>query len=57
MHLGVNNKLYTYDMNNVSLKTIMLKVTWEFIIYKNGRYSEQCLMAAKNQNCVLGMIK
>ena len=21
MHLGVNNKLYTYDVNNVSLET------------------------------------
>ena len=27
------------------------------IINKNGKYSQQCLMAAKNANCVLGMIK
>ena len=27
------------------------------IVNKNGKYWEQCLMAAKKANCVLGLIK
>ena len=45
IHISTNNKLYSYNMNNA------------VIIIKNGKYSEQCLMAAKKKvNCVLGMI-
>ena len=53
MHIGTNNKLYSYNMNNATLKTV--DVEREKIRY--GKYSEQCLMAAKKANCILGMIK
>ena len=42
MHIGTNNKLYSYNMNNATLKTDL-----GVIINKNGKYLEQCLMAAK----------
>ena len=57
MNIGANNKLYPYNMNNATLKTVDLERDLGVVINKNGRYSEQCLMAAKKANCVLGMIK
>ena len=57
MHNGTNNKLYSYSMNNATLKTVDVERDVGVIINKNGKYSEQCLMAAKKENCVLGMIK
>ena len=44
-------------MNNATLKTVDVKRDLGVIINKNGKYSEQCIMAAKNADCVLGMIK
>ena len=46
MHIGTNNKFYSYDMNNAKLKTVDVERDLGVII-KNGKYSEQCLMAAK----------
>ena len=57
MHIGTNNKLYTYNMNNATLKAVDVERDLGVIINKNGKYSEQCLMSAKKANCVLGMIK
>ena len=57
MHIGTNNKLYSYNMNNATLKTVDLEIDLGVVINKNEKYSEQCLMAAKKANCVLGMIK
>ena len=57
MHIGINNKLYFYNMNNATLKTVDVERDWGVIINKNGKYSEQCLMTAKKANCILGMIK
>ena len=57
IHIGTNNKLYSYNMNNATLKTVDVKRDLGVIINKNGKYSEQCLMAAKKSNCVLDMIK
>ena len=57
MHIGTNNKLYSYNMNNATLKTVDVERVLGVFINKNGKYSEQCLMAAKKANCVLGMIK
>ena len=54
---GTNNKLYSYNMNNATLKTVDVERDLGVIINNNGKYSEQCLMAAKKANCVLGMIK
>ena len=47
MHIGINNKLYSYNMNNASLKTVDVERDLGVIINKNEKYSEQCLMAAK----------
>ena len=49
MHIGTNNKLYSYNMNNLTLKTVDLYRDLRIIINKNGKYSEQCLMAAKKR--------
>ena len=45
-----------YNMNNVAFKTVDIERYLEVVINKNGKYSEQCLKAAKKTNCVLGMI-
>ena len=47
MHIGTNNKLYSYNMNNATLTTVDVERDLGVIINKNGKYSEQCLMAAK----------
>ena len=47
MQIGANNNWYTYNMNNVTLKTVDVERDLGVIINKNGKYSEQCLMAAK----------
>ena len=57
MPIGTNNKLYSYNMNNGILKTVDVERDLGVIINKNETYSEQCLIAAKKANCVLGMIK
>ena len=57
MHIGANNKLYSYNMNNATLKTVDVERDLGVIINKNGKYSEQFLMAAKKEKCIIGMIK
>ena len=57
MHIGTNNKLHSYNMNNATLKAVDLERDLGVVINKNGKYSEQCLMAAKTANCVLGRLK
>ena len=57
MPIGTNNILYSYNMNNATLKTVDVERDLEVVINRNGKYSEQCLMAAKKANCVLGMIE
>ena len=47
MHIGTNNKLYSYNMNNATLKTVDVERDLGVIINNNGKYSEPCLMAAK----------
>ena len=47
MHIGTNNKLYSYNMNNATLKTVDVKRDLGIIINKKEKYLEQCLMAAK----------
>ena len=44
MHITTNNKLYSYNMN---IATVDVETDLRVIINKNGKYSEQCLMAAK----------
>ena len=49
MHISTNNKLYSYNMNNSTLKTADVETDLDVIINKNGKYLEQCLMAAKKK--------
>ena len=49
MYIGTNNKLNSYNMNNATLKTVDVERDLGVIINKNGKYSEQCLMAAKKR--------
>ena len=49
MHIDSNNKLYSYNMNNATLKTVDEERDLRLIINMNGKYSEQCLMAAKKR--------
>ena len=46
-HIGVNNNLYTYNMNIATLKTVDVERDFGVIMNKNEKYSEQCLMTAK----------
>ena len=43
--------------HNATLKTVDVEGDLWVIINKNGKYLQQCFMAAKEANCVLGMIK
>ena len=45
LHTGANNNLYTYNMNNVTLKTVDVERDLWVSITKNGKYSGQYLMA------------
>ena len=42
-----NVELYSYNMNNATLKTVDVERDLGVIINKNGKYSEQFLMAAR----------
>ena len=42
-HIGRNNKLYSYNMNNATLKTVDMERDLGVIINKNGKYLEQCV--------------
>ena len=55
MHIGANNNLYTYNMNNAKLKTVHVERDLGVIINRNGKYSE-VFTGCKKANCVLGMI-
>ena len=57
MYIGANNNLYTYNMNNTTLKTVDVDRDFGVIMKKNGKCSEQCLMVARKSNSVQWMIK
>ena len=40
MHIGTNNKLYSYNTNNATLKTVDVAKDLGVIINKNVKYSE-----------------
>ena len=48
MHIGTNNKLYSYNMNNATLKTVDVQKDLRVIINKNGKYSEQVFSGCRN---------
>ena len=47
LHIGTNNKLYSYNINTATLKTVDVERDLGVIINKNGKYSERGLLAAK----------
>ena len=49
MHIGTNDKSYSYNINNASLKTVDVERDLAVIINKKGKYSEQWLMEAKKR--------
>ena len=54
IHTGTNNKLYSYNMNNATLKTVDVERDLGVIINKNGKYLEQCLMESKESKLCFG---
>ena len=44
--------MYSYNVNNATLKTVDVERDLGVIINKNEKYSEQCLMSAEKANCV-----
>ena len=53
MHIGTNNKLYSYNMNYATLKTVDVDRDLGVIINKNEKYSVRCviLAAKKSELC------
>ena len=49
MHIGANNKLYSYNMNNSTFKTVYVERKLGVIINKNGIYLKLCLMAPQKR--------
>ena len=51
VHIGticiMYNKLYSYNMNNTTLKTVDVERDLGVVINKNGKYLEHSLMSAK----------
>ena len=57
MHFGHNNKGVEYTMEGNKLKHSDGERDLGVKISNNGKSSEQCMIAAKKANTVLGMIK
>ena len=57
IHMGKNNAEYNYKLGENIIKTSTKERDLGVIIDKTGKASEQCIMAVKKANAVLGMIK
>jgi len=57
MHMGKHNKGYEYKMGESILKNSHQEKDLGVIINHNGKPSDQCVLAVKKANAVLGMIK
>ena len=57
MHFGNQNKHHEYEMGGCKLKGSVLERDLGVMISSSGKVSEQCLVAAKKANSILGMIK
>jgi hypothetical protein len=57
MHFGNKNMQSDYEMGGCKLKQSVAERDLGVIISNDGKASEQCLLAAKKANCMLGMIK
>ena len=56
MHIGNINKNFIYHIGGVKLKTEAKEKDLGVIIDKNFKFSEQCAIAAKKANQMLGII-
>jgi ribonucleases P/MRP protein subunit RPP40 len=57
IHMGRNNKEVVYKMGSHEIGKSVQEKDLGIIIDKSGKSSEQCIMAAKKANSILGMIK
>jgi len=57
MHMGFNNNLVEYDMNDVKLECISQEKDLGVIISEDLKCQKQCSEAARKANRMLGMIK
>ena len=57
IHMGVKNKKNDYEMGGIALRKSSKERDLGVIIDSNGKSTEQCVMAVKKANTMLGMIK
>jgi ribonuclease P/MRP protein subunit RPP40 len=57
MHMGRNNKEVVYKMGTNEIKVSTQEKDLGVIVDKSGKPSEQCIVAVKKANGILGMIK
>ena len=57
LHLGYNNKEYDYKLPCDVIRSSATEKDLIVFIVRSGKYSEQCILAARKTNTVLGMIK
>jgi len=56
LHMGKNNKEAEYKLGTNKIKLSMQEKDLGIIVDKSGKSTEQCILAVKKANCVLGMI-
>ena len=57
IHMGRTNNQVDYKMGNAILRKSENERDLGVLVSSNGKFSEQCVLAAKKANAVLGMIK
>ena len=57
LHMGHKNKEAEYKLGDNVLRKAVVERDLGVIVDRNGKSSEQCAMAVKKANAVLGMIK
>src|SRR6266568_4819827 len=57
IHMGYNNNEYVYNLGNNVIRSSTTERDLGVIIDRTGKSTEQCILAAKKANIVLGMIK
>ena len=57
IHMGNKNSSFDYKLGGFKIKSTDVERDLGILIHKNGKVSEQCVMAAKKANQILGMIK
>src|SRR6266496_3704942 len=57
IHMGYHNKEYDYKLGNNVIRSSTTERDLGVVIDRTGKSTEQCILAAKKANIVLGMIK